>query len=324
MDPALSPGSGAHQDERVNHGPEPTAAPTRDLGIDPTSRSGAGPVDGAEIVTTGDGVGLALWDLGGTGEPLLAAHATMFCGHIWEPVAEHLDGFHCWAPDLRAHGHTVTPAEVDLSWPAVARDLLATVDHLSVRGARPRRAIGHSMGAAALLLAELARPGTFDELWCYDPVVRPTPPPEDEVENPLSAGARRRREVFPSRQAAFENYAAKPPLDSATPEALRAYVTWAFEDLDDGTVRLRCRALTEATIYRHGSRHGVFERLGEIRCPVTVVHGFPEEDRPSSWAPEVVARLPRGREVVFPRLSHFGPLEDPATIAGSISETFRR
>jgi pimeloyl-ACP methyl ester carboxylesterase len=266
---------------------------------------------------------LALWDLGGEGEPLLAAHATMFCGHIWAPVTTHLGGFHCWAPDLRAHGHTLTPAEVDLSWPAVARDLLATVDHLSALGVRPRRAIGHSMGAAALLLAEAARPGTFDELWCYDPVVRPTPP-TDDVDSPLSGGARRRREVFPSRQAAFANYAAKPPLDTATTEALETYVTWAFEDLDDGTVRLRCRALTEAAIYEYGSRHGMFERLGEIRCPVTVVHGHPEEDRPSRWAPEVVARLPRGREVVFPELSHFGPLEDPATVAASIIETFAR
>jgi pimeloyl-ACP methyl ester carboxylesterase len=66
----------------------------------------------------------------------------------------------------------------------------------------------------------------------------------------------------------------------------------------------------------------MFERLGEVRCPVTVVHGYPEEDRPSSWAPAVVARLAQGREVVFPQLSHFGPLEDPATIAASIIETF--
>src|SRR3954452_12771481 len=137
-------------------------------------------------VPSTDGVEVALWDLsppptgddGGGGderEPLLAAHATMFCGHIWAPVARHLDQFRWFAPDVRAHGHASTPPEVDLSWPAMARDMLAVVDQLTATGRTPRRAVGHSMGAAALLMAELARPGTFDEIWCYDPVVRPTP-----------------------------------------------------------------------------------------------------------------------------------------------------
>jgi pimeloyl-ACP methyl ester carboxylesterase len=57
---------------------------------------------------------------------------------------------------------------------------------------------------------------------------------------------------------------------------------------------------------------------------VTVVHGVPEEDRPSAWAPEIVRRLPQGREVVLPGLSHFGPLEDPVAVAQSIRDAFRR
>ena len=269
-----------------------------------------------------DDVTLALWDLGGSGEPLLAVHATMFCGHLWAPVAAHLPQFRWWAPDLRAHGHSRTPPGADLSWPAVAADVLATVDHL---GLRDVRAVGHSMGAAALLLAEMARPGTFASLWLYDPVVRPSPEPGQAVpDSVLADGARRRRASFPSRQAAFDNYAAKPPLDTATPEALWAYVEWGFEELADGSVRLRCPPEIESTIYRYGAIHGAFERLGEVGCPVTVVHGRPEEDRPSVWAKDVVARLPRGREVTFPELTHFGPLEDPAGMARCIGATFGR
>jgi pimeloyl-ACP methyl ester carboxylesterase len=140
----------------------------------------------------------------------------------------------------------------------------------------------------------------------------------------LSAGARRRRAAFPSRRAAYENFAAKPPLDTADPEALEAYVTWGFEESADGSVRLRCDPRDEAAIYERGREHGAFERLGEVGCPVTIAHGYPEADRPSMWAPEMVSRLPQGREVVFPESSHFGPLEDPAAMARSIRESLAR
>jgi pimeloyl-ACP methyl ester carboxylesterase len=273
-------------------------------------------------VPSQDGVSLALWDLGGTGEPLVAVHATMLCGHLWAPLARQLPAFRWWAPDLRAHGHTRTPADADLSWPAMAADVLATIDHLGLEGVR---GVGHSMGAAALLLAEMARPGTFSALWLYDPVVRPSPAPGEPVpDSVLAQGARRRRATFPSRRAAFDNYSSKPPLGSADPEALAAYVEWGFEELADGSVRLRCPPDVEATIYGFGAVHGAFERLDEVRCPVTVVHGHPEEDRPSVWAPQVVARLARGRELTVPELSHFGPLEDPGGMARSIADAFGR
>lgn len=272
-------------------------------------------------VSSTDGVELALWDLGGQGKALLFAHATMFAGHIWAPLVPYLPGYRCWAPDLRGHGHSVTPEAADLSWPAAADDVLAVIDRLGLHGVR---AAGHSMGGTVLLLAEMARPGTFEGLWCYDPVLRPagaatesTPPALE-----LAAGARRRRAVFPSREAARANFASKPPLASAQPEAISAYVEWCFEDLPDGTVTLRCRPDREATIYELGETAGAFERLAEVRCPVTVVHGYPEPDHPSMWAAEVAAHLPQGREVVFPELSHFGPLEDPAGMARSIEESF--
>jgi pimeloyl-ACP methyl ester carboxylesterase len=286
----------------VNQPPEPSLVPS--------------------LVPSTDDVELALWDLGGAGPPLLAVHATMFCGHIWAPVAPHLTTYHWWAPDLRAHGHSRTPPAADLSWPAMAADVLATVDHL---GLRDVRAVGHSMGAAALLLAEMARPGTFSTLWLYDPVVRPSPQPGEAVpDSVLADGARRRRSTFPTRQAAFDNYAAKPPLDTATPEALWAYVEWGFEELADGSVRLRCPPEVESTIYRYGAIHGAFERLGEVGCPATVVHGRLEEDRPSRWSAEVVAQLPRGIEEMHPELSHFGPLEDPPGMARSIAGALAR
>lgn len=265
-----------------------------------------------------DGVDVAVHDLGGAGEPLLLVHATMFCGPIWGPVAAHLDRFHAYAPDLRAHGLTPLPPGAPLEWSSIAEDVLAVVDHL---GLEAPRAVGHSMGAACLLLAELARPGTFSALWLYDPVVRPTPE-LGESESTLAAGAQRRRAAFESRQAALDNFSAKPPLDRVDEAARRAYVEHAFEELADGSVTLRCRPELEAAIYERGAFHGAFDRLGEVGCPTTVAHGFPEEGRPSCWAPDIARRLPRGRELTFEELSHFGPLEAPATVAAAILEAF--
>lgn len=269
-------------------------------------------------VPSTDGVTIALHDLGGDGPTLVLVHATGFCGRIWEPVAAELAGFRSWAPDLRAHGSSERPSSAPLDWWAIATDVQAVFSHLRPR---PAIAVGHSMGAACLLLAELAAPGTFERLWLYDPVTKPSLG-VGETERFLAEGARRRRDTFPSAQAAFENFAAKPPLSSVTDAARWAYVHHGFERLADGTVRLRCRPEDEALIYELGAVHGAFERLEEITCPVTIAHGRFEEGRPSQYAPEVTRRLAHGSEIVFPELSHFGPLEDPGRVAASIRETF--
>jgi pimeloyl-ACP methyl ester carboxylesterase len=222
--------------------------------------------------TTPDGVVLALYDLGGQGRPALLAHATGFHGRVLSPLARSLGlRFHCLALDLRGHGESGVAADLDFDWVGFGTDILTAVDAFGLDGAV---GIGHSCGGAALLLAEEARPGTFSALYCFEPVVlpfddSPTPNPSD----PLARGARQRREIFASRQDAYANYASKPPLNVLDPEALAAYVEFGFEDLPDGTVRLRCRGENEALIYEGGFRHPAFSRLATVNCPVVLACG---------------------------------------------------
>src|SRR5438270_3534017 len=182
--------------------------------------------------------------------PLLLAHATGFHAHVLQPLADRLaDRFHCYAFDAPGHGESPPPADGDFDWEKASLEVLDVVDRL---GLVHPFGFGHSYGGAVLLMAEAARPGTFRSLFCYEPVVMPylEPPAIDTSNaNPLAAGARRRREVFPSRQAAYDNYASKPPLNVFTPEALQAYVDHGFDDLPDGTVRLSCRGADEAETY---------------------------------------------------------------------------
>ena len=54
--------------------------------------------------------------------------------------------------------------------------------------------------------------------------------------NPLSAGARRRRETFPIAEDAFVNFSSKPPFADLDPEVLELYVEAGFEPIppDEG------------------------------------------------------------------------------------------
>jgi pimeloyl-ACP methyl ester carboxylesterase len=269
---------------------------------------------------------LAVHDLGtgsADGEPVLLAHATGFHGCVWQPLASHLHHRHAYAPDLRGHGDSTSPADGNFAWDGFADDVLAVVDALDLQGVD---AIGHSKGGAALLLAEQRRPTTFRSLYLYEPVV--IPPHIAAMApgaNPLSEGARRRRAVFPSRDAAFDNFAGKPPFDVLDPAALRAYVDHGFEDQPDGTVRLKCAPEHEAEVYQMGSRHGAYDHLASVACPVTIARGGDNTGfGPAAFADVIAQALPHGRLEVFDDLGHFGPLERPAEVAAAIERSWSR
>jgi pimeloyl-ACP methyl ester carboxylesterase len=271
-------------------------------------------------VSSTDGVTIAVHELHGTPsedhEPILLAHATGFHGYVWEPLAAHLTRFHAFAPDLRGHGDSSAPEHGDFAWEGFADDVLAVVDALGLAGGP---AVGHSKGGAALLLAEQRRPGTFRALYLYEPVVFPsTDAPPTAGANPLAEGALRRRPTFPSRDAAFENFARKPPFAILDPVALRAYVDHGFDDLPDGAVRLKCEPENESQVYRMGAQHRAFDQLHAVGCPVTVARGHLDEFGPAAVAAEVAEALPHGRLEVYDDLGHFGPLEDPARIAAAV------
>jgi pimeloyl-ACP methyl ester carboxylesterase len=272
-------------------------------------------------VPSTDGVEVAVHDLGGDGPPLVLVHATGFCGGVLGPVAAALAGsFHAWAVDVRGHGASVTPDAVDFRWTGFSDDVLAVVDGLGLEGAY---GFGHSSGGAAVLDAAARRPGAFRALYVYEPIVWPTPPPPGSRDL-LIEGALRRRDTFPSRDAARANFAAKRPFSGFSAAALNAYLDCGCEPVGDGggaggAVRLCCRGEWEAAVYRQGLAHDGFLRLGAVTCPVVVASG----DRWEAVGPDVVAAqaaaLPDARVETFPGLGHLGPMEDPPRVARSVA-----
>jgi len=267
------------------------------------------------VVDSTDGVRLAVHELGSPdpgARPLLLCHATGFHGRVWRALAEELPERRCLALDFRGFGDSTEP-DGDLDWYGFGRDVLAVVDELDLGTVQ---AVGHSKGGAAILLAEQARRGTIERAVCFEPVVFP-PSEGERGENPLAAVTRRRRETFGSYEEAIANFASKPPLGSLRPDVLDDYVRFGFAEQPDGTVHLKARREHEAATYDTGALHDGFAHLGEVACPVLVVHGG-DTFGPAVAAPVVAEQLPAGELLAAPERGHFGPLEDPAWFAGVV------
>lgn len=267
------------------------------------------------------GLSLAVHDWGGTGDPVLLSHPTGFHGVAWQPVAERLvaRGRRVWSFDFRGHGDSDRSPDGSYSWDGFADDAQAVLEHLELLDDPRLLAVGHSKGATSLMTVAWRRPGAVRRIWAFEPIVFPQYDASlQDPDNPMSASARRRRAVWPSRDAAIASYGSKYPLDVLTDEALRAYVDYGMRDLPDGTVELKCRPEDEATIYTMGVVNGLWDRLDELSVPVLVVAGETSTAIPPSLAARIVERIPDGRIELWAGHGHFGPMEDPDRAVDSI------
>lgn len=269
-------------------------------------------------VRVGD-LSLAVHDWGGRGSPVLLAHATGFHGLVWRPVAERLvvAGRRVWSFDFRGHGDS-DPSPDGYAWERFADDVTEVVAALGLGSDPALLTVGHSKGAAALLLAESARPGTIRRAWCFEPVVIPGEPTAPNPNFPLAVGARRRRNRWDTPEDARRSWAARPPFGDLHPDALAAYVDHGLRRRPDGAWELRCSPEDEAATYAHGPAHGLWPALPTIQTTVRVVCGERSDAVTPSLAARIAARLPHGSAEVMANVGHFGPLEDPDATVTSI------
>lgn len=275
--------------------------------------------ENATFLRSTDGTALAIFPLGERSPahevPLLVAHATGFCGRMYEPLARATRRT-ATALDFRGHGDSARPEDATYPWHRFGEDALETARHLTDRHG-PVVAFGHSMGGAALLMAALSAPELFAALYVYEPIVLP-PGLRDSDESPMVAAARRRRDHFPSRAEALENFRGKKPLSGLSEEVLELYVEHGFGVDDDG-VRLKCRREDEAQIFATSGIDGLWERLPELSVPTTVAFGGADPTPgPHSWAPRMAELLPHGHGEPFEGLGHLGPFEDPSRVGRAV------
>lgn len=264
------------------------------------------------VPSTG-GVELELHDLGGDGPDLLVAHATGMCAGPYRPLAARLaEDHHVWALDFRAHGDSTRPAEADLDWDAMASDVLAVTDAI---GPGPLLAFGHSMGGACLAAAELRRPATLRRAVLFEPIIVPPDFGRGPGQNPLAESARRRRARFPSRMEALGRYAGRPPLGLWRADALWGYVEHGFVESQDGSVGLKCRPEDEAAVFEADGKPPV-AAMADVAAPVLVMCGARDPSPgPADFAPAVADAFVHGTLRRYDHVGHFGPFQDPDTIA---------
>ncbi len=267
------------------------------------------------------------WGRAGQGPSLLMLHATGFHARCWDRVVAALPaGTHVIAPDLRGHGRSFRPASLG-NWAEVADDIVALVASLKPG---PLMTVGHSMGGfiAALVAARL--PGRFSSLLLVDPVLMAPdsysagaggaePDPSD---HPVS----RRRNAWDSADQMIARFADRPPYNSWKPEVLADYCRYGLVPAADGGLELACPPHLEASAYLGSAGRDIYPLIAKIDCPVTVLRAR-NGARTSAldfsisptW-PDLAAHFRHGRDVHWPDLSHFIPMEAPERLALLIAE----
>jgi pimeloyl-ACP methyl ester carboxylesterase len=159
------------------------------------------------------------------------------------------------AVDLRGHGATTLAADPAprRDWSLFTADLLAVLEMLD----EPVVLAGHSMGASVALLAADRAPERVRSLVLFDPVIL-SPLGQLYARLPWAAGAGwtrrlpiaatagRRKPVFASAQAAFDNYKGRGAF-RAWPEVMLAdYLSAGLKHRPDGQVELACAPAWEA------------------------------------------------------------------------------
>lgn len=239
------------------------------------------------------------------------SHATSFCGAVWTPIAEQIDG-ECLIWDQIGHGHASSISH-PFDWWDFGADVAKKIGNVD----GPLIGVGHSMGGTALVMAELIAPGSFDYLVLIEPIL--LPPPFEPRDTRVARSAEKRRATFPSLAEARVHLRSKPPFASWDERAFEGYLHDGFRSTGHGTeVTLACRPQDEAEIYRNAFAHGAWARLGEIKVPTLMMAGALSDTHDETFIRELASRFPSAGFEIVAGVGHFLPMERPDLVADRV------
>lgn len=286
-------------------------------------------VDRGHVGGSEPGVEIAYLDWGGKGDVVSFHHANGFCAASFAAVAARLRGFcRVVAFDARGHGESTSvvpgPRGEGYSWSTLAADYASALSNwLAKSGAdRVRLGVGNSFGGTLTLGAAHAIPGVFEETLLLDPVILARALLEKEaaggVENPLAAGARRRRARFASRASAFDHFAGRGFFAAFPPESLALYVEEGFRETDDGEIELKCAGSVEAAVFEQGGSLDLRPLVPSIEATTHFIHAARGNfDR--AVYDDLAERMPRATVETLD-VGHLVPMEEPQRVADRILE----
>jgi len=270
------------------------------------------------------GGAMAVLDLGPASRPVdvIFSHANGFNARTYRSILSPLAvGLRILAIDLRGHGTTTLPTTIEgrEGWPQFRDDLLAL---MAAAADGPVVLAGHSMGGTSSLLAAAAEPGRVKALALFDPVVMPAgtmPDAEAMRDNPLAAGAERRRATFPSKAAALSAYTGRGAFKTWSAEQLADYVEAGFRETETGEVTLTCTPAWEASNFRTHN-YDVWAAFRESRCPIRILRAEVGSTFRLEGAEAQLAATGRIHIETVPGTSHFLPMERPDLVRSTLLE----
>jgi pimeloyl-ACP methyl ester carboxylesterase len=284
-----------------------------------------------KIALPDSAIEIALLDWGGEGPLALLHHATGFCAGVWAPVAERLSAhYRVIAMDARGHGESSKPEGADCyHWEFFGQDVLGLAEVLAAEHPDGRVAlgIGHSIGGSSILMASAERPDLFERTVLVDPVILApnrgqVASAPDSPGNRLAEGARNRRQIWPSREAAREKWLEKELFAGWDPDALDRYLAEGLADRPDGQVELRCRSEIEAAIFEATGSFDLWSSADRVQTPTLIewaAHGlFPRATY------EQIAACMGDAQVCDVDAGHLAPMQHPDRVVAPILEFVSR
>jgi len=241
--------------------------------------------------------------------PLVLLHGTPFSSQVWRRIAPWLaTSRRVYLFDLLGYGRSQPGAPGDVSLGVQNRLFGALLDHW---GLAAPEVLAHDFGGATALRAHLLDGRDFASLTLIDPVaVRPWGSPfVDHVR---------------THEAAFTGmpgYAHAALLDAYVQTA--AHRSLRREDLEVHTAPWR-GAAGQAAFYRQIAQMDqaytdpVEARLGQMRCPVTLLWGLEDQWIPIETGRRVADLLKPGRFIEIPGAGHLVQEDAPEAILAAL------
>lgn len=250
----------------------------------------------------------------GPGETVLLVHGTGASTHSWHVLAQTLAAhYRVVAMDLPGHGFTAALPVGSASLPAIALELRALLDQLSLE---PQLAIGHSAGAAILARMVLDAAIEPRAIVSLNGALLPLPGLSGAVFPPVA-------KLLATSTLAARVFAWR----AADPAAVRRLVASTGSTLDQDGLRfygrlIRSPAHVAGTLQMMACWDlGALQRdLARLPVPLLMIVGMQDGTVSPAEAKRVLRVLPQAKVMRLAGLGHLAHEEQPATVARAIAE----